>query len=453
MGSLLSAVSGKLSTSVLLGTFFPVTVFVFLARVLWVPMLPGGTPQWLTPLAGLDEPWEIVILTLVVLVLTGLLYNLNIPLIRLFEGYPWEDTWIGRRKAARYQAEWEALAAQSQGLTLLSEELTAYGEVLQALDPYDSRIAQTAAWSAAAKARRGGVLREIFNDFPKGSSVLPTRLGNVIRSFENYTERQYGMAAITLWPRLVAVLEPSYAEVIDSAKTSVDFMLNSTFLSTLLATLLLGTGLIWPTPFHSWGDAVPWLARILVLLGLAWWLYQQSIGSAYEWGNLVRGAFDLYRGDLLEKLGYEQKPGSADEERKLWRAISSRLVAGDPPPGRGKLPPYAVKSSPPTACRCASDVVLRLARGVIPPLLGRSLRVVLEIRHPDPQKPAADKIVLVDTVPPGYEYRWGSAEASAGTVTVDGTNPYTFRLSGSLAPGDSRQITYEIVPRAAGGES
>jgi hypothetical protein len=233
----------------------------------------------------------------------------------------------------------------------------------------------------------------------------------------------------------------------------MDFMLNSAFLSALLAAFLLVTGLVWPTPFHAPGAAASWLAGIAVLLSLARWLYRQSVGGAFEWGNLVRGAFDLYRGDLLKKLGYQQTPATAAEERKLWRLISSRLMAGDPPPGRGTLAPYVAKSSPPTSCRCSPDVDLVLARGVIPPIFGRGLRIVLEVRHADLQKRAAEKLVLVDTVPPGYDFRWGSAEVSAGTVLIDGTNPYTFRLSGALAVGDSRRVIYEIVPRAPGGES
>jgi hypothetical protein len=302
-----------------------VTVFVFLARLLWVPMLPGGTPRWLTPLAGFDEPWELLILTLVTLVLSGLLYNLNVPLIRFYEGYPWAETWIGRRKAERYRTILAALQAQKEGLYPL-RRLVVEGKALGSADPL---LPHLKVWVLEARARETAVRREIFSDFPKDSSVLPTRLGNVIRSFENYAERQYGMAAITLWPRLIAVIEPAYAGMIDSAKASLDFMLNSATLAGLLSTLLLVTGLLWPPSFHSMQAVVSWLASVVLLGVLAVWLYRQTIGCALDWGNLVRGAFDLYRSDLLKKLGYDRAPKSVEEERGSGGpspAVSSRAI-------------------------------------------------------------------------------------------------------------------------------
>ncbi|HSK75264.1 MAG TPA: hypothetical protein VLQ45_02305 [Thermoanaerobaculia bacterium] len=450
MTNLLSAISGKFSTALILGTFFPVTVFVFLARVLWVPLLPAGfKPALLAPLAGLDDKWELLILTLVTIVLSGVLYNLNIPLIRFYEGYAWERTWIGRRKKARHRAALQALLAQQEGLYPLQSELLAEGRSLKAVDPEDPRIPRLRSWINAARAREYAVRREVFSHYPKEPSVLPTRLGNVIRSFENYPERQYRMAAITLWPRLIAVLDPAYADSIDSAKTGVDFMLNSATLSGLLCLLLLVTGLVYPSPLAS-DAALWWLLEIGGLAALSWWLYTQSIGGALDWGNLVRGAFDLYRGKLLEKLGYGRAPKSVDEERELWQAISSRLTAGDPPQDAGEIPPYERTLPPPTSCSCTSGAALELARGVVPLADGRGLRVVLEVRNPDadPGGPAVTDLIVADTVPEGFEYQWNSASASAGTVRVEGTNPYRFHLSASLAPKIALQLAYIIVPRA-----
>ena len=449
MSSLLSAISGKFSTSLILGTFFPVTVFVFLARVLWVPLLPAGFhPALLAPLAGLDDKWELLVLTLVTIVVSGLLYNLNMQIIRFYEGYPWQNTWLGRWKTGRYKEALRVLLAQREGLYPIRTELLAEGRALKVANESDPEILRLRAWIAGARLQEDAVRIEIFSTYPKESSVLPTRLGNVIRSFENYPEQQYGMAAITLWPRLIAVLDSGYSETIDSAKASLDFMLNSAALSGLLTLLLLVTGLFYPSPFTSQGAFVGWSAGIVLLAALSWWLYTQSIGIALNWGNLVCGAFDLYRGKLLEKLGYPHAPKTVKDEQEIWRLISARLVAGDPPEGVGEVPPYE-RSFSSTSCSCASGAALGMARGVVPLPDELATRVVVELRNPGAVPLSG--LTVSDTVPDGFDYQWGSADASAGTVKVEGINPYRFLIDETLAPGAALELSYHIVPRTPDG--
>jgi hypothetical protein len=456
VSSLLSAISGKFSSAVILGTFFPVTVFVFLARVLWVPLLPPGfRPSILVPLAGLDEKWELFVLTLVTIVFSGLLYNLNTPVLRIYEGYPWKETLFGRWKTGRYRKKLRALEAQKEGLYPLRKTIRAEGEAHQAAEPNDRHLPLLRSWIQGTRAQEDAVLRDLFALYPKERSVLPTRFGNAIRSFENYPERQYGMASIVLWPRLIAVIDPAYAEVIDGAKASLDFMVNSSLLSSLLALLLLATGLVYPAPFASTPALAGWLAEVAILAAVAWWLYAQSVGSAIDWGNLVRGAFDLYRGKLLEKLGYGYTPATAEEEKKLWRILSDRLETGDPPEDGWKIPPYSRPKAPGTSATAVSGANLAVTRGVVPmgPVADGGLRVILGLRNPtaDPHAPALEKPTVTDTVPDGYSYLWGSESVSEGDVEVEGTNPYLFRATASLAPGAILRLEYSIVARLRSG--
>jgi hypothetical protein len=169
------------------------------------------------------------------------------------------------------------------------------------------------------------------------TEVLPTRLGNVVRSFEEYPRWQDGMSAIPLWPRLVAVIDKEYDARIEDAKSSLDFMLNCSLLSALLAGILAVTGLLAPGRVHL-GE---WLAQVVVLGTAAYVFYTGSVSSAHAWGAQMRGAFDLYRGDLLAKLGYGWKPATRDEEREIWMSISRQVIFGDPPLGLGAPLPYA----------------------------------------------------------------------------------------------------------------
>jgi hypothetical protein len=274
-------------------------------------------------------------------------------------------------------------------------------------------------------------------------------LGNVIRSFENYSARQYNMAAIPLWPRLISVIDSGYADAIDSGKAAVDFLLNSATLSGVLALLLAVTGLIDPAGIAAPTSLAIWIAEIGALACCSRWFYGQAIEASMSWGQLVRAAFDLYRGSLLEKLGYTAKPATVTEERALWGAITYRLTAGNLPVERGKMVPYAEAAKPATYATSSANAELQLARGVLRDAGSWTTEIVIEVRYDNANEsaPAARELVISDTVPAAFDYQWGSARASDGNVEVEGTNPYNFSLSCDLKPGDTIQLSYLIVPR------
>src|SRR4051812_5929065 len=115
MSSILSSISGQFNRSWILGTFFPVALFVI---VNWIFVLPSLPIQALTfkPLEGLDQQWQVVALGLLIIVLTGILYNLNVPLTRLYEGYTWMKSIPGKRRLNRYQAKYQGEQARWDGM-------------------------------------------------------------------------------------------------------------------------------------------------------------------------------------------------------------------------------------------------------------------------------------------------------------------------------------------------
>jgi len=50
------------------------------------------------------------------------------------------------------------------------------------------------------------------------------------------------------------------------------------------------------------------------------------VTAAAVFGDLVRSSYDLFRGDLLGKLGWPMPPTLA-AERKLWTALGEQLYA------------------------------------------------------------------------------------------------------------------------------
>ncbi len=430
MTGLLSGISGHFPRQLTLGTLLPVVVF---ALFLQASIAPFELKDWqlLATLAQLDASWQLAATTLLTVVAAGLLYVLNNPVIRLYEGYPWRASRLGRRRIRRPRRRLETAMAQEKLLRHLRRALARR-------DREDPRIAALSAWEA-------DLGRQIFGAFPRPALVLPTELGNVIRSFEDYPERQFQMAGITMWPRLVAKIPKDYAMTIDDAKTRFDLMINSSFLAALLALVITVDGLLRPAPFVALPALLAWLAKIGVCLALALLFYQGSVSRAAAWGRTIKSAFELYRLDLLESLGFRQTPASLAEERSLWLELRYQMEFGDP---AGKPPALRYETASkapeaPTYARGSLDAAsFEVSRGVEPEGAG-VLRIFVRVKNIDPERDAAE-VTVVDTPPEGFAYRWGSARLDGRRIEAAGTHPYRFPV-GDLAHGHEATLSYGAV--------
>lgn len=428
MTSLISSLSGQLSRALLLSTLLPVVVFVLLTLVLVLPQVPGTVPvlHWMK---SLESEWQFAALTLGAVLLTALLYNLNGPIIRFYEGYPWCDSWIGRRRTRVHRARMESVSVRWRGLwTLLCDSEA------ERHPGYETVVGH---WNELAR-----TLNTQYPDEPE--AVLPTRLGNVIRSFESYPRRQYKIQAITVWSRLLARIDEAYAAGIQEVKSGVDFMLNSSLLCGLMASLLALVHLVFPANLISARVLGILLLELLIFGGLAYGFYLAAISRAHAWGMAVKGAFDLYRWNLLEALGYRERPESLEEERQLWEKVSQRLILSDLM--IDPLPPY---TSPKRAATGVAgkqkEAEIDLLRGVRR-LAADSLEVTIRVRN-SASSPKATDVTVTDTIPEGWSYEWGSAGSAGGAVEISGSNPYRFQV-GDLDSGAARELTYRMTSTA-----
>jgi hypothetical protein len=450
--SILSAISGQFSKSLLLGTFMPVVLFVILNLLFVLPYAPAD-PQVFQEITDVNTR-AVLAITFVTVVLTGLLYNLNIPIIRFYEGYTWQYSKVGQWRTRRYQQELLSTLSLRPRVQDLQGPLTRRARVAQ-IQLQKTMMEQNQTLASI----RNQLGQSLNKEFPISvGSVLPTKLGNVIRSFENYPQRQYNMAGITLYPRLVAVIDKGYMEQIDNAKSSLDFMINCSLLSLVVAMSLLVVGLLFPIVLSAPQLLIYWLVKIFLFLFLSWAFYASSIGRASEWGDLVKGAFDLYRWKLLEQLGFKHRPGSMEEERVLWGSISGQLIYGDRPK-TAVLLDY-VRSS--TAARGEpAPVKLETARGLDLGAHENMLTVTLRVKNIDPLERTARSVILTDTLPPGWEYVWDSAAfftsdraqlSSAQGVEVrpapvTGTNPYRFEVGNLIYEQQALLVYQALLPK------
>jgi hypothetical protein len=417
--SVFSAISGQFGRAIIIGALLPAAVFVLVLHVFVVPMLPW---EWrlITRIAVLDAQWQVASLIVASTLIAGLLYVLNTSITRIYEGYPWEHGLIGRWRKKRYQAK----LASRKSTRKLARELR---RRLSRTNSRDTRL------GALVKVRDDAD-REIHERYPSARSVLPTRLGNVIRAFETYPREQYGISAIPLWPRFVARIRPDHAAVIDDAKTSFDVAINLSFLAAVTAFSMIAIAAVYPLPFASTRLLTWFMVRTAIALALAWVFYVLAIGRAGAWGDLCRGVFDLYRWEVLKDLGYETRPGDLASERALWTAISVQMIYGDP-----ELGP-ALRYDSRTLVVPRNDWIL-LTRSVRVSGPNRQIVIVVENCGPD----SAADVRITEHLPAGSDYVDGSARHDGRpSVEVRGVNPYSFAI-GPLAAGGKSVLIYEVT--------
>ena len=148
--------------------------------------------------------------------------------------------------------------------------------------------------------------------FPSTGRLLPTRLGNILRSAEDRCEEKYGLDTVICWPRLWLLLPDAVKTELSAARDA----LNLKVLLWLWGLLFL----LWVPVFRVWWP---------LLLGLVtvWLAYRWMLQAAQLYGNLLESAFDLYRFHLYESLHWP-RPKMPAEERATGQRVTDYLWHG-----------------------------------------------------------------------------------------------------------------------------
>lgn len=166
--------------------------------------------------------------------------------------------------------------------------------------------------------KRNQLMRQAAEYFPdREGLLLPTAFGNILRAFEIYPRIMYGIESIDGWSRILAVIPKDYRELMDNAKTQVDFWVNVGFLSFLLF-LEYACLAIYTKSLGEW-----WIAALILLAAILSPHFAEN--SAVEWGDYVKASFDVFAPKLREALNINQ-PADRDDEEKQWTAFSQAII-------------------------------------------------------------------------------------------------------------------------------
>jgi hypothetical protein len=300
------SVGASLGRSFLVAGFLPTIVFILALDYVVAPLLYGGQSLLNRSYQGIED----LNYLLVAVVVSFLLLALNQPLISFYSQGPFFlRRLLLRRNLERHRETFTALHARQEAFRQASENLVGLVEAIGRLE---------ATYEALEK--RGN-----WRNLPAESQLVkPTELGNILTRMESYPYEHYGMDSSQFWPRLTAVIPEEYKDQIGDLKTTLDFMLNTSFLAGVFGTVSLVLG-AWQSIFATNEDqgefAVTAILLGLVALVSSYAFYRIGVGVARVFGKNITSCFDLFRWKLLEDFGID-RPDSLIAERQLWQALA-----------------------------------------------------------------------------------------------------------------------------------
>jgi hypothetical protein len=273
-----------------------------------------GVPGFHAALAA-SHPAQALVL-LVTAVVGGLVLSaFQTPLYRVLEGYNWPAGARLRRTEAHRRARLR-LDRQLRLAQLTRREQAGTLTPGQVADLAELRRDQTRPEQAGSLDI--SLLAERLRRYPVDQEqILPTRLGNAIRRFEEYGYDRYRLDIITMWYALYGVSADQVRKEVGAGRASVDF-----FVCLIYGQAAVALGALAAIAVNPGGAVRPAVAiAAAVVLSAAW--YWMAVRATDEWAAAVRGLVDLGRKPLADALGLDL-PGTLEQEREMWTLVSRR---------------------------------------------------------------------------------------------------------------------------------
>jgi hypothetical protein len=160
--------------------------------------------------------------------------------------------------------------------------------------------------------------------------VQSTAIGNARRLSENYGLDMYRADFAFLWSRVQMVIPDTdpVARRIEAARSVIDFAVLSLVLSVVSLAIWL--------PLQAFLGNTPWVFLLLGTVGplVIHLFYQLVVESQISLGEVVQGAVDKFRPDVLKML-HIKPPATLSAEREIWTTLSS-IARGEARSARGE---------------------------------------------------------------------------------------------------------------------
>lgn len=145
--------------------------------------------------------------------------------------------------------------------------------------------------------------------------ILPSKLGNVFKYMEIYPEWKYGMNGIFYWTRIQLLLSEDNKTTLEKTRAFADLFIELTWIF-LFAAISYFIVLLYCKNYM-----LSFVLGIIFLI-ISYVSYNMAVQSALNFGLYVRSIFDLYRGELWDKLKNGQfSILDSFSEKERWNKI------------------------------------------------------------------------------------------------------------------------------------
>lgn len=244
----LGNISGVFSRDFIVGFFLPAYVALV---AFWLTastaVLPEGLERY-------GETAQLGILGGVALVAALALSGISYFITWAFEGYPLERA-----------ASWPLLGRVHRAAIRVQRRR--YERLL--------RIREDKGRTPRKRGRAAWCLDRYFP--PEPELLLPTRVGNAIRAFEQHGNTRRGLDSVTIWPRIEALLSDAERESITEARTNFHVFINAA-----LGAFVVGAALAVDKAVTARVLGWQWLLY-LIPFGLGYVAYRASLAPVLAW--------------------------------------------------------------------------------------------------------------------------------------------------------------------------
>jgi hypothetical protein len=285
-----NGIAGGLATHWVAQVLTP--AFVFWAGALLAWAYRNGWETFEAWWLGLAESPQVILLVaalIVVAVSAVVVQRFEYAVLRLLEGY-WPGVLNGLRERRAEAHRRNLDEAKQKSKALLQKGL--------------------ATLTADEQRELVGAERTVRNTPGDPRQVMPTELGNLLRSGERRVYNRYGLEPVFVWPRLWLLLPEQARKDVGEARGGLDTAVRA---------------LIWGLLFAVW-TVWAWWALVIAIVVIIY-AYRWAVSQAETYGDLFVSSFDLYRFELYEAVRWPA-PKDSESEKAAGERLSYFLQRG-----------------------------------------------------------------------------------------------------------------------------
>jgi hypothetical protein len=269
----------------------PSAVLVMFAVALVTSGAWSGPPNWSATIVALGDisvaGYALIALASIILGLA--LHGLQFALLQILEGY-----W-GTRPVLQELRQWR-MAQYVEFVSSLRRPAVSIRSMLKG-EVSDAQQLMLSSWAAELDREAGPYSK-------RRNRIMPTRLGNVLRKYEDAAGAPYNLSVIAVFPYLMMVAPPEQVAYLRDRRSQLDLAVQMTL------TFILACS---TAALFLWNDGL-WLLLALIPYALCYLSYRGAVVLAGHYGSAFSVLLALNRFALYEQLRLTV-PKSATEER------------------------------------------------------------------------------------------------------------------------------------------